>query len=149
MSASGRVQPATQPFSEPWHTTALRTGSLALAVGAAVGLRERRLAVVLPATLLALWFTLGGHFIELLFRNRLRQHLSGQPGLQALARVAYWFVGGAILFEGAIATRALLASQMAVPLSWWQAGIGFVVVELLIHLGLRARGQPSLYDGRG
>ena len=53
-----------QPFTEPWRTTALRTGSLALAVGVGVGLLKRQLAVVPLVALLALWFTLGGHFLE-------------------------------------------------------------------------------------
>ena len=143
------MQPPVPPFTEPWRTTALRTGSLALAVGVGVGLLKRQLAVVPSVALFALWFTLGGHFLEVLFRNRLRQHISDQPTMQALARVAYWFAGGSVLFEGALATRALLGSRMTVPLSWWFAGIAFVGVELLIHLGLRARGQASVYDGRG
>jgi hypothetical protein len=105
--------------------------------------------VVPSVTLFALWFTLGGHFLELLFRNRLRHYISGQLAAQVLARVAYWFAGGAMLFECALATRTLLAPRMPVPFSWWLAGIGFVGVELVIHLGLRARGQPSVYDGRG
>ncbi len=104
-------------FSEPWRTTALRTGSLALAIGAGVGLLQRHLAVVLPVTLLALWFTLGGHFLELLFRNRLRQYTSGERAIQVLARVVFWFVGGALLFEGMLATRSLLAIQMHIPFS--------------------------------
>lgn len=59
------------PFSEPWRTTVLRTGSIALGIGLGVGLYQRHLAVVPVVTLLALWFTLGGHYVELLFRNRL------------------------------------------------------------------------------
>lgn len=149
MIANGDVETPRQPFSEPWHATALRTGSLALAVGAAVSVGERRLAVLLPVSLFALWFTLGGHFVELLFRNRLRYGIGGRPAILALARIAYWFTAGAVLFEGAMATRALLGSRLNVPVSWWLAGLGFVGVELLIHLGLRARGQPSFYDGRG
>jgi hypothetical protein len=143
------MQPPAQPFAEPWQTTALRTGSLALAAGLGVGLIQGHLAVVPSVTLFALWFTLGGHFLELLFRNRLRHYISDQLAAQVLARLAYWFACGAVLFEGALATRTLLAPRMPVPLSWWPAGIGFVGVELLIHLGLRARGQPSVYDGRG
>ena len=142
-------QPTAQPFSEPWRTTALRTGLLALAVGAAAGLRQHQIADIPAVSLLALWFTLGGHFLELLFRNRLRQYLGDQRAMQMLVRVAFWFVGGAVLFEGVLATRALLGIRVNVPFSWWLAGAGFVGVELLIHLGIRARGQPNFYDGRG
>jgi hypothetical protein len=91
----------------------------------------------------------GGHFLELLFRNRLRQYIGDRSALQALARIAYWFACGALLFEGALATQTLFAGRMPVRLSWWLAGIAFVGVELLIHLGLRARGQPRFYDHRG
>lgn len=141
--------PPPEPFSEPWRTTALRTGLLALAVGVAVGLIKRHLAVVPSVTLFALWFTLGGHFLELLFRNRLRPFVSDQPAARTLARVAFWFAGGAVLFEAAQATQTLFARRLSVPLSWWVAGIGFVGVEFLVHLGLRARGEASVYDGRG
>jgi hypothetical protein len=34
-------------------------------------------------------------------------------------------------------------------LAWWVAGFGFVGIELIAHLGLHARGRPSVYDGRG
>ena len=138
-----------QPFSERWRTTALRTGLLALAAGVAVGVIKRHLAVVPSVTLFALWFTLGGHFLELLFRNRLREFVSDQPAAQMLARIAYWFLGGAVLFEAAQTTQALFARHVSVPFSWWLAGIGFVGVELLVHLRLRARGEASVYDGRG
>jgi hypothetical protein len=143
------IHPLSRPFAEPWRTTALRTGLLALAIGVGVGLYERQLAVAPWVSLFALWFTLGGHFLEVLFRNRLRRHISGPPAVQGLVRVAYWFAGGSVLFEGAQATRALLAGRDSGPLPWWLAGIAFAGVELLIHLGLRARGQPSVYDGRG
>lgn len=143
------MQPPPQPFAEPWRTTAFRTGSLALAAGVCVGLIKRHLAVVPSVTLFALWFTLGGHFLELLIRNRLRWYISDQPEAQALARLAYWFVSGAVLFDAAQAMQTLFDGRVPVRLSWWLAGIGFVGVELLVHLGLRARGEASVYDSRG
>jgi hypothetical protein len=143
------MRPPPQPFTEPWRTTALRTGSLALVAGAGIGLREQQVAVIPLMALLALWFTLGGHFLELLFRNRLRRQISDRSAIPVLARIVYWFAGGAVLFEGALATRALLIGRTTAPLSWWLVGIAFVGVELLIHVGLRARGHPSLFDGRG
>jgi len=114
-----------------------------------VGLYEQQLARVPLVALLALWFTLGGHFLEVLLRNHLRQRISGQAAVQALARVAGWFAGGSILYEGASATRAILSGRGAVPWPWWMAGIAFVGIELLVHLLLRMRGQPSFFDGRG
>lgn len=143
------MQPPIEPFTEPWHATALRTGGLALLVGAGAGLGVRRPAMIPLITLLALWFTLGGHFFELLFRNQLRRYLGDSAALPALARVAFWFATGVLLFGCAQATRALLTGRTTVPISWWLVGSGFVGVELLIHLGLRVRGLPSIYNGRG
>ena len=142
-------RPEWRPFAEPWRTTVLRTGSLALAVGLGVGLYQRRLAFVPLVTLMALWFTLGGHFLELLFRNRLHPRIGTQPLLLASARLFVWFLGGIALYAGALVTRAVLTGARVVPWPWWSVGVLFVGVELLIHLLLRARGQPSFYDGRG
>jgi len=135
--------------AESWRTTALRTGGLALIIGIGVGAARHNFSLAPPLTLLALWFTLGGHFVELLFRNQLRQHISHGAVAQLVARVVYWFAGGSLLFEGALVTRALLGVQLRIPYSWWMAGIAFVAVELLIHLFIRSRGQANFYDGRG
>lgn len=136
-------------FAEPWRTTLLRTGSLALAFGAGFSLYQHRLAALPRATLFALWFTLGGHFVELLIRNRLRHRIGGRAAVQAVVRVVCWFVGGSLLYAGALATRAILIGRGAVPWPWWSGGALFVGVELLVHLFLYVRGAPSFYDGRG
>jgi|SRR5215470_18735536 len=138
-----------QPVSEPWSATALRTGTIALAIGVGVGLYERQLAAVPVTTLTALWFTLGGHFVEVLMRNTLRHRIAGHTAVQVVARLVYWFAGGSVLYAGALATRAILTGRGAVPWPWWTGGILFVALELLVHLFLHARGQPSFYDGRG
>jgi hypothetical protein len=143
------TQPHWEPFVEPWRTTVRRAGLLALAIGVGVGLYARQLATVPLVTLIALWFTLGGHFLEVLLRNQLRQRISGQAAVQALVRIACWFAGGSVLYEGALATRAILTGRGAVPWPWWMGGIAFVGIELLVHLLLYVRGQPSFYDGRG
>ncbi len=136
-------------FSEPRSTTLLRTTGLALAVGVGAGLYQRRLVAVPITTLLALWFTLGGHYVEILFRNGLRPLIAGQVLIPLLVRLVIWFVGGSALYAGALATRALLTGHRALPWPWWAAGALFVAAELLIHLLMRARRQPSVYDGLG
>lgn len=138
-----------QPFVEPWRATALRTGTMALAIGVGVGLYQRRLAAVPLTTLTALWFTLGGHWVEVLLRNRLRHRIGGPVPLQVVARLACWFAAGSVLYAGALATRAIIADRSADPWPWWTVGIAFVGLELLVHLVLYARGLPSFYDGRG
>jgi len=135
--------------AEPWQSTALRTGTIALAIGACVGVSSGRLSVVLPTSLIALWFTLGGHFVEVLFRNRLRYGIGTGPFVQVFARLACWFVGGSALYAGAGATRAILTGRGFPSWPWWTGGAFFVGLELLVHLWLRSHGQPSFYDGRG
>ena len=137
-----------EPFAESWRITALRTGSIAVVIGMGVGLYERQLAAVPRVTLVALWFTLGGHFLEVLFRNQLSRRIGGQP-MQAVARLAYWFAGGSALYAGALATLAALTGRGSGQWPWWAGGVGFVGVELLIHQLLRARGQASFYNGLG
>jgi hypothetical protein len=135
-------------FSEPWSTTLLRTVGLAGAIGIGVGLYQRRLVVVPTAALLALWFTLGGHFVEVWFRNGLRPRLSS-PLMALVARLATWFVGGYVLLRGALWTRSLIAGHGTAPWPWWAGGVFFIGAELAVHLGLRARRQPNVFDGRG
>lgn len=138
-----------QPVAEPWRTTLLRNGSLAVALGAALSLSDRRLPMLFVGTLMALWFTLGGHFVELLFRNRLRQLIAPQPLSQAGARLVYWFVTGCLLYAGAQATGRVLTGHHFVPWHWWAGGLLFLAVELVVHLLLQLRGQPSFYNRRG
>lgn len=138
-----------QPVAESWGTTLRRNGVLALAIGAGAGLSDRRLAVVAPVTLVALWFTIGGHFVELLFRNRLGPRIGGSREGLAVTRLVYWFIGGSVLFAAALATRRLLTGPAPTLWPWWAGGALFVGAELGVHLLLRARGQPSFYDGRG
>lgn len=137
------------PYSEPWRATALRTGAIALAIGIGVGVYQRRPFLVPITALLALWFTLGGHYVELLFRNRLGPRLDGSRPLLALSRLTYWFIGGSLLYAAALATRNLLLGPRIVPWPWWTGGVLFVAAELVVHLVMRVRQQPSFYDGRG
>ena len=141
--------PQWQPFSESWRTTLLRTGALAVAIGIGVGLFRRQPAIIPLVTLLALWFTLGGHYVEVVFRNYLQPRLVGQLVLLIFGRLAFWFLGGSALYAGARATSAMLSAQRTVPWPWWTGGVLFIGVELLVHLLPQARGQPSFYNGRG
>ncbi|HET9708084.1 MAG TPA: hypothetical protein VFP39_07255 [Gemmatimonadales bacterium] len=138
-----------QRFAEPWRTTALRTGSLALLIGVVLSIATRRPAALLVGTLMALWFTLGGHFVELLFRNRIRWRISQSPLVQASARIMCWFVGGSLLYAGALATRLVLTGNRVFPWPWWTGGLLFLGLELVVHGLLQLRRQPSFYDGRG
>ncbi len=139
-----------QPFREPLRTTLLRTGTIAVIVGAVLARFSGGLARWPMATLLVLWPSLGGHWVEVWFLNWLRPRLSIVRGVQVAARVAAWFVGGIGL---AICMRwtaiALTGFRKAHWPAWWLGGLAFIGIELVAHLVLQLRGRPSFYNGRG
>lgn len=138
-----------QPHSEPLRATLLRTGGIALAVGAALALRMGDLRRWPLASLLVLWFSLGGHFVELWFLNWLRPRISAARATQVGSRLAVWFAGGVGLGLGMTLTARLLAGPGSVRWQWWWlGGVAFIGVELVVHLVLRLLGRPNFWDGR-
>jgi hypothetical protein len=102
------------------------------------------------ATLLMLWPTFGGHWVEVWFLNKLRPRLSTARGLQVAARVAVWFAGGAGLAIGMCLTATALAGfRPARWPAWWLGGLAFIGIELVTHLVLQLRRLPSFYNRRG
>ena len=140
-----------QPHREPLHTTLARTIVIAVVLGAVlVRWWGGGLARWTTATLLILWFSLGGHWVELWFLNWLRPRLSSARAAQIGARVAIWFVGGCVLALGMdLTAMALTGFRPAQWPAWWLGGLAFIGLELVVHLVLQLRGQPSFYNGRG
>ena len=142
-----------QPYRETVGVTLARTGAIAVILGAVLaawsGGGVSRWA---GATPLALWPALGGHFIELWFLNWLRPRL-GRRGLarprvvQVGARVVVWFIGGSALAVGMCVT-AMALGTFRLP-RWWVGGLGFIGIELVVHLILQLGGKPNFYNGRG
>ena len=131
----------------------MRTGTIALVVGAALALYRGGLARWPAATLLALWPALGGHYVELLFLNRIRPRLPDARAVHAGVRVAVWFVAGAGLALGMILTARALGEPW--PAQWSErracvlGGLAFIGIELVAHLLLQLRGRSSFFNGRG
>jgi hypothetical protein len=140
-----------QPYREPLRSTLLRTGSIAIAIGAVLAIAFHGGVARWPAaTLLALWPAFGGHWVELWFLNWLRPRLPAIRGVQIAARLATWFVGGIVLALGMYATALVVIGPRAIR---WPAlliaGVAFIGIELIPHLFLHLRGRPSFYNGRG
>jgi hypothetical protein len=139
-----------QPYREPLRITMLRTGMIAIVVAAVLARLRGGLARWPIATLLVLWPSFGGHWVEIWFLNWLRPRLSSARGLQAAARVGVWFVGGTALAIGMDLTAMALAGfRPAHWPAWWLGGLAFIGIELVTHLVLQLRGRPSFYNGRG
>jgi hypothetical protein len=139
-----------QPWREPLRITILRTGMIAIVGGAVLARSWGGLARWLIATLLVLWPSFGGHWVEVWFLNWLRPRLSIARGVQAGARVVVWFVAGTGLAVGMGLTAMELAGfRPARWPAWWLGGLAFIGIELVAHLVLQLRGRPSFYNGRG
>ncbi len=141
---------AWQPIREPFRATATRTVGIALVVGGVVAWRLGRFDAWPVAAGLVLWFSLGGHWVELWFLNWLRPRLARARLLQAAARMAVWFLGGVGLGFGVVLTMRLsrMTGGIARP-SWWVAGVAFVALELVVHLVLLVRRRANFYSGTG
>jgi hypothetical protein len=143
------MTPKWQSFREPLRTTLLRNGVIAIAIGFVLARFWGGLARWPIASLLAIWPSLGGHWLEVWFLNWLRPRLPAIRTAQVPARVVMWFVGGAGLAIGMALTARVLGVRLAHWPPWWFAGAAFIGIELVAHLALQARGRPSFYNGRG
>jgi hypothetical protein len=154
------------PYREPLHQTLTRTLAIALVIGAALAQwpisGAPRAGAGFPsrwgiATLLALWPSLGGHFVEIVFLNVLRPRLPAARASQVAARIATWFIGGALLTLAMKLTATTLPNNGAIgrlpnlPTArlCLIGGLAFIPIELTAHLALLLRRRPSIYDGRG
>ena len=139
-----------QPYREPLRVTLARTGTLALVAGALLALRTGGLARLPQATLLMLWPTFGGHWIEVWFLNYVRPRLPVARLVQAGVRVVVWFIAGiGLLYAMRLTATALPGFHPARWPAWWLGGLAFLILELVVHLVMQLRGLPSFYNSRG
>jgi hypothetical protein len=134
---------------EPIGRTLARNLAIAIVAGAVISAFGRGRLFGLPGMVLALWPSLGGHFVEIAFLDGIRPRLPGARPVQASVRLAWWLVGGALLGGAMIATAHALPI-CAPPSHWWWMGAPiFVGLELGVHAILALRGRPSFYRGDG
>ncbi|HEX7941365.1 MAG TPA: hypothetical protein VF488_06145, partial [Gemmatimonadaceae bacterium] len=135
---------------EPLRVTLTRTVAIAAIAGAVLASRWGGISRWPLTSVVMLWPSLGGHYVELAYLDVVRPRLSGSRAVQVLARIAVWFIGGALMLVGMRFTALALHAPRHLPLSaWWIGGLVFIGVELVAHLALHARGRPSFYTGRG
>ena len=138
-----------QPYREPLRVTVMRTGLIAVVIAAGLSARRGGAARWPMTLIMALWISFGGHWVEIFFLNWLRPRIADARALQIAARVAVWFVGGAVLMQGVrLSVMALRVGAIRSP-TWWIGGLAFIGIEMVVHLILQLRGQPSFYNGHG
>src|SRR2546430_2687515 len=76
-------------FAEPFRRALARNVALAAVAGGVLALQRHNLGLLLPLAALALWFSLGGHSIELAFLNGLRARIPPGRLPQAIARLLH------------------------------------------------------------
>ena len=136
-------------LEEAFRRTAARNVVLAVGVGAALALERHDLKRIVPFAAFALWFSLGGHYIELAFLKGLRARIPPARVSQAGVRLLVWFCGGALLYVTMAATARALPIPVLPLRLWPYGGVLLLGVELAVHAVLAIRGLPSFYDGRG
>jgi len=138
-----------RPVKEPIATTLMRTGAIALVVGAILAWRSHDLRQWPLASLLVFWPAFGGHWVEILFLNYVRPRLPNSRATQLGARLTVWFAGGVVLLAGMMLSAKLLdSSGQAHWPGWWVGGVAFIGIELIVHFVLLMRGKPNAYGGR-
>jgi hypothetical protein len=145
------MQPHTTSttFREPIARTLARNVTIAAVVGSVLAFRTHDAGLFVPFSVLVLWFSLGGHYVEVLFLNGLRPRIAPARLAQISARVAVWFVGGAILFVLMAATARVLPVRPPSFQSWWFGALGLIGIELLAHAVLAVCRLPNFYSGSG
>ncbi len=136
-------------FAEPFRRTLARTVGLAAVAGAVLALQRHDLKLLLPLAALALWFSLGGHYIELAFLNGVRARIPQGRLAQAVVRLLVWSSGGVLLYVSMAATARALPIEAPPLRLWWYGGFLLIGVELAVHAVLAIRGRPNFYNGRG
>ncbi len=140
--------PLSTPASlEPLGATLRRNLLLAAGVGAGLALQSHSLQRWLPATLVMLWPTLGGHYLEIAFLTFIRPRLPQVSILRTMARILTWLAGG-ILFATAmqLTGHALGDARLATWPPLWIGALGMVGIELIVHAIHRLRGLPSFFE---
>ena len=150
-TAEGGVAGPWTPYREPLSATLRRNIAIAMVLGLVLArFWGGGLARWPMTTLLSLWPSFGGHWVEIFFLNWLRPRLGADRAVQVIARIAVWFVGGIALATGMFATATALANYPREQWpAWWVGGVAFIGVELVAQAAIAFRGLPNFYDGRG
>ena len=142
-----QMPPQFQLHREPFRATLLRNGIIASVAGAVLAQRWGGFSHWPIATLLAVWPSFGGHYVEIFYLNGLRPRIPAGRFARSGTRLGVWFLGGIALAAGMGQTAALAGVGPRHWPAWWTGGAVFVGIELVVHMALQLRGRPSFYSG--
>jgi len=90
---------------------------------------------------------LGGHWLELVFINRIKFALPKNILLLYFIRIVYWFLCSIPLFLMANLITNLFSYKAGVPGHWWTFGFLYIGIQLLMHIIMHIRFKKSFYNG--
>ena len=151
MESSGSMESSQNwpRIEESLFTTLARNLTIASCIACVFALVRHDFTRFIPVAILALWPSLGGHYVEVAFVNLIRTRVPQGQVAQVLLRLLVWYVGGILLYFCMVATSHALPVGALPMRLWWSGGLLFVGLELSVHAILAARRQPSFYGGRG
>jgi hypothetical protein len=130
-------------IEEPFSRTVRRNLVIAVCVATGISVLRRDFSSFLPVLALALWPSLGGHYVEVAFVNHIRLHLPTASWAQMTVRLLVWFAGGVLLYLCMMVTTMLLSIRELPIRLWWCGGLLFIALELVVHAVLAIRGSTA------
>jgi len=89
----------------------------------------------------------GGHWLELVFINRLKFALPKSISAFYFVRIAYWFFCSIPLFFVAQLIASLFSGNTVYLGHWWTFGFFYIGIQLIMHAIMQIRFKKSFYNG--
>jgi hypothetical protein len=89
----------------------------------------------------------GGHWLELLFVNRIKFMLPKNLLFLYFVRICYWFLSAIILLALASVVYNLLSNRKGPLVEWWIFGLIYIGIQLVMNAIMHMRSKKSFYNG--
>jgi len=89
----------------------------------------------------------GGHWLELVFINRIKFTLPKNILSLYFIRIVYWFLCAVPLFFTANLIAHLFSHKTVQMGRWWIFGFFYIGIQLLMHAIMQLRLKKSFYNG--
>ncbi len=105
------------------------------------------LAVFGPIWAFVFCIVFGGHWLELLFVNRIKFALPKNIFILYSVRICYWFLSSIPLFALATWVNDLLSNRTSHLGRWWIFGFFYIGIQLVMYAIMQLRSKKSFYNG--